>query len=189
MKKHLPSRSPTFTADAAPDLNVRLLVDDGLLSFALEYGNNSGGHATLPMGDRALQTAEALQFVADTISAEVPGRMSPFVRGWLNLAADINHNAREKGFWPPDPEDDLMVNDAEKIALMHAELSEALEGLRKGNPADAKLPEFTEAEVELADTVIRIMDLAHARGWRVAQAIEAKTKYNTTRPFKHGKEF
>src|SRR5690606_41973438 len=113
MKKHLPSRSPTFTADAAPDLNVRLLVDDGLLSFALEYGNNSVGHATLPMGDRALQTAEALQFIADTISAKVPGRMSPFDRGWLNQPTEINHNAREKRFWTQDPENTLSAKDTE----------------------------------------------------------------------------
>src|SRR5690606_33549743 len=133
MKKHLLSRSATFTADDAPDLNVRLLVDDGLLSFALEYGNNSGGHATLPMGDRALQTAEALQFIADTISAEVPGRMSPFVRGWLSLAAEYNHKPRKKGSGRRHPEADLLINETKNKTPTHQKIYEALEWQNKAN--------------------------------------------------------
>ena len=133
----------------------------------------------------ALQLAEGLQFVADTISTMIPGRLSPFVRGWINVASDVHHTAREKGFWI----DGVERNDGEMLALIHAEISEVLEGLRKGNPPDDKLPEFSSAETEFADVIIRTMDMAHARGWRVAQAVEAKMKYNTTRPYKHGKEF
>ena len=77
-------------------------------------------------------------------------------------------------------------NDGEKIALMHSELSECLEGLRHGNPPDDKCPEFSSAEVELADTIIRIFDLAERRGWNVADALFAKTLYNRSRPHKHG---
>jgi NTP pyrophosphatase (non-canonical NTP hydrolase) len=75
------------------------------------------------------------------------------------------------------------------IMLMVTELAEAVEALRAGNPPDDKIPEFSGVEAELADAVIRIMDFGHARGHRVAQAIEAKMKYNTGRPYKHGKEF
>ncbi|KKL73104.1 hypothetical protein LCGC14_2078290, partial [marine sediment metagenome] len=70
-----------------------------------------------------------------------------------------------------------------------SELSEALEAIRHGNPPDDKIPEFNGYEAELADCVIRIMDVAIARNLRVAEAIVAKMAFNEGRPYKHGKEF
>jgi len=96
------------------------------------------------------------------------------------MADAIYDYAKAKGWW----EDER--NDGELIALMHSELSEALEGLRHGNPPSEKIPAFTQVEEELADTVIRILDTARARGWRIGQAVEAKHQYNLTRPYKHG---
>lgn len=81
-------------------------------------------------------------------------------------------------------------NDAEMIALMHSELSEALEGLRDGNPTSEKLGEpFTQVEEELADLVIRCLDMADGRNYALGRAIVAKMAYNEGRPYKHNREF
>ena len=175
-----------FQADGHPDMTVRLIADARGIGMSMDYGDGAGPHITeFPPEANRLQLAEALQFAADMIGSTVPGRLSPFVRGWISTAADIHHTAKSKGFW----EDGVERNNGEMLCLIHSEISEALEALRHGNPPDDKVPEFTGVETELADAVIRIMDLAHARGWCVAQAIEAKMKFNTGRPYKHGKEF
>jgi NTP pyrophosphatase (non-canonical NTP hydrolase) len=68
----------------------------------------------------------------------------------------------------------------EKIALIHSEVSEALEGWRK-NKMDEHLPHRKSIEVELADAVIRIADLAGALGLDLGAAIAAKMAYNAQR--------
>lgn len=67
-----------------------------------------------------------------------------------------------------------------RIALCHSELSEALEGYRK-SLMDDHLPSRPMAEVELADTVIRIFDLAGAMRYDLAGAIFYKLAYNKKR--------
>jgi len=187
MPIHLNVTHAIFQADGMPDTEARVLpTPGGGVMFSIKFGNDglivNSGPIT---AGYELQCAESLQFIADTISTTVPGRLSPFVRGWINVAADAHYAAELKGFW----ENGVERNNGEMLCLIHSEISEALEALRRGNPPDDKVPEFTSVETELADAVIRIMDLAHARGWRVSQAIEAKMKFNAGRPHKHGKEF
>ena len=71
-------------------------------------------------------------------------------------------------------------NFGEVLSLMHSELSEALEGYRKGL-MDTHLPNREMVEVELADCSIRILDTAEAEGLDVAGALQEKFVYNQHR--------
>jgi NTP pyrophosphatase (non-canonical NTP hydrolase) len=99
------------------------------------------------------------------------------------------------GWWsnPKNPSEDFLshVNDpasrlgkalvAEKLCLIHSEVSEAMEGHRKGL-RDDKLPHRSMLEVELADAVIRIGDLCGALGLDLGGAIAEKMAFNAVRP-------
>lgn len=98
------------------------------------------------------------------------------------LAAQIHRDNRNKGFY-----DGVTRTPLEYHMLMVTELAEASEAVRKGHPdhyLDEGKPEG-EA-VEIADTLIRILDYAAFKKWDLDAIVEEKLNFNKTRSYRHG---
>lgn len=94
-------------------------------------------------------------------------------RGWWTDLA-TGEDLQSSGFEPP------RKNVGELLCLVHSELSEAMEGYRT-HAMDAHLPSRPALEVELADAVIRIFDMAGGLGLDLPGALADKLAYNRTR--------
>lgn len=92
-----------------------------------------------------------------------------------DLVKAAHENAVEKGFWDNPREFGTL------IALIHSELSEALEADRHGDKEHV-----TE---ELADVAIRLGDLCGALDINIESAILAKMEKNRGRERLHGKSY
>lgn len=106
------------------------------------------------------------------------------IRLWGNDLRDICHGlAAEAGWWTCLQSGDSLRgkrNVAELLMLIVSEVAEAMEGHRKGL-MDDHLPHRKMLEVELADALIRIMDLAGALDLDIGGAIAEKLAYNAKR--------
>lgn len=98
----------------------------------------------------------------------------------LNELTKEVHQANIKWWQNPETGEQISRNKGELLALIHSEISEALEGERK-DLMDDKLPHRKMAEVELVDAIIRILDYAGGFGYDLQGAYEEKMLYNATR--------
>lgn len=120
------------------------------------------------------------QMIAEQIQAESNAQLMRQRSQPVNALVALCHgNSVAAGWW-----DGVNIKDphvaAAKLALIHSEVSEALEGMRKGL-MDDHLHERKMEEVELADAVIRICDYAGAKGFDLGGAIVEKLEYNRNR--------
>lgn len=99
----------------------------------------------------------------------------------INFAVRVAHGLAIDAGWHEKPREVGTM-----LCLVHSEISEAMEGNRK-DLMDDKLPERKMFEVELADAVIRIFDLAGREGLDLGGAVYEKLIYNQIRP-DHKKE-
>lgn len=98
----------------------------------------------------------------------------------INDLVDFCHGkSTANGWWSEEDKANPLVAPA-KLMLIVSEISEAMEGHRKGL-MDDKLPHRKMIEVELADAMIRICDLAGHLGLDLGGAVMEKTAFNDTR--------
>ncbi len=98
----------------------------------------------------------------------------------LNELAATVHHANSRWWHDIETGERIERNKGELLALIHSELSEALEGERR-NLMDDKLPHRRMAEVELADALIRILDYAGGFGYDLQGAFSEKMEFNARR--------
>lgn len=134
---------------------------------------DSGGEH--PWGDAILIPCDCSSPEPMTVSKATP--MEELAIAGVKAMQELAHQTAVDAGWYRDGD---TRNFGEVVALMHSELSEALEADRKGLKDD-KLPHRDGREVEFADCIIRILDTAAALGLDVAGALIEKNRFNRVR--------
>lgn len=96
-----------------------------------------------------------------------------FIRSLRKIQKECHSIAKSHGWW------DKRRTFGDCIALIHSELSEALDAYRH-DEGDAHIKE------ELADAIIRILDFAEKKNYDLGVAIITKMDKNRNRPYRHG---
>lgn len=101
------------------------------------------------------------------------------------LAAVLHETAIEKGFWDGEVTYDKLGN---KLALVHSEVTEVLEGIRKSKGSEAIVEEFADVIIRLLDVYAAMMNngmIDHS----LEEIMAKKIEFNKTRPNLHGNKF
>ena len=101
--------------------------------------------------------------------------------GWL-----IHDTSVKKGFYDVEDIGDIHFV-LSKLALIHSEVTETLEAIRKDQGEDKIMEEIADVAIRLLDFVQLMKDTAYvSREIKLSEVIEEKMKVNNARPQKHG---
>lgn len=104
----------------------------------------------------------------------------PSIEFYLKRAGEAIHHHNAKWWVDLHTGEPIQRNAGELLMLIVSEIAEGMEGHRK-NLMDDKLPNRPMLEVELADAMISIFDMAQGFGLDLAGALVEKCKFNVTR--------
>lgn len=143
-------------------------------------------HESETKGGTLVLSRDAVKDIYDLMRCLIIDEVQSFETKTETVFSELGEtirNVNKANGWPvltPEQRNDIQ-GIATRIALMHSELSEALEELRKPGGTDWDC--FT---TELADVIIRILDTTHQLGLDMGTAVLAKIEKNKARGWRHG---
>jgi NTP pyrophosphatase (non-canonical NTP hydrolase) len=159
-------------------------LDSGEKCDCRAAGNPVALENVVDLERQTRENNKAMNRVLDFIAPRKMKERVKTMTGINEVAKEIHENAVAHGWW------DEERGFPEVLALIHSEVSEALEEYRNGHGAteiyfsDSGKPEGIPTE--LADVIIRVLDYCGYAGINIDAAISQKHEYNKSRPYRHG---
>src|SRR4051812_7197204 len=97
----------------------------------------------------------------------------------LNALAAESHDCGLRHGWYTSS-----LTTSDMLLMIHSEVSECCEAIRRGDPPSEKLPGVSQTQEELADVILRCLGMAAHMGWDIGAAVVAKQQYNWCRDWK-----